>query len=222
MKLRSMRTLAELGALAVPTLTASLASAQPVYVEPDRARFRGGVNLEAGALLVPAVNLNLGEIAIQGEMGAQINNNWGVYVIPTVEIPFGRVFGIGASAGVLADYTFTGLPIGVALGPEVGGIVGLSGLCNANSTSSSCASNNSLSSFAGAYYGARARFTYYPVIVREGWRRRGLALGVDLRFIAGAFASETTTTTPTGGSVSGTAGLTVGLAPMVFIGYAAF
>jgi hypothetical protein len=202
--------LVSVAALSVPLLTAGAVSAQ----EYDRARFRGGINLEGGALIVPQVAA-FGLAGLQGVLGAQINNNWGVYATPSLDFPFGKVFGIGVGAGVMADYTFTGLPLGVALGPEFG-VVGAIGTCAAGS-----ANCNSVAGFGGAFYGARARVAYYPIIAREGWRRRALAIGLDLRFLTGAFGAASTTTV--GGNTTTSASVNqFGFSPMVSIGYAAF
>jgi hypothetical protein len=155
--------------------------------------------------------VSLGDIAIQGVLGAQINNQWGVYAIPSIDFPVGKLVGIGAGIGVLADFTFPGLPIGLAAGPELGAVVAISGACSG----ANCTGTNTVSDFGGAFYGARLRFAYYPVIFREGWRRRALALGLDLRFLFGAFGAADTTGTAK-------AAIEPAFAPMLSIGYAAF
>ena len=121
MKPRNLRALLTLGALAAPLLVATAASAQAYYPPPDhdRARFRGGVALEGGALVVPGV-ANLGMAGIHGILGAQINNQWGVYAMPSLDFPFGKVIGVGFGGAVLADFTLPGIPLGFGLGPEVG------------------------------------------------------------------------------------------------------
>jgi hypothetical protein len=207
MNLRTIRTLTAVGALLIPVLTAATASAQ----EYDRARFRGGVNLEGGVLAVPGV-VNVGIAGLQGQLGAQINNNWGVYAIPNLDFAFGKLTGVGIGAGALVDYTFTGLPIGVGIGPEVGAVAAFGGTGCATQTGCT-----SISGFGGLFYGARARFAYYPVIVREGFRRRALAIGLDFRFLAGAFGSSEETSTTVTAKVT-----QVAVSPMITIGYAAF
>lgn len=215
------------GAVLASTLTAGVASAQGYPPPPppphgyvvveDGARFRGGVSLMGGLLAVPGV-VNIGSIGIQGALGAQINNNWGVYAIPSFDIIVGKVGGVGIGGGVMADYTFDGLPISVGAGVEAGLFAAI-GASNCNSQGTSC---GTASAAGGALYGGRLRFAYHPVIVRgeNRIRRRALSIGLDLRLLTGAFgaSSESNGTTVTAAaSVNSFA-----VAPVVWIGYTAF
>jgi hypothetical protein len=212
MNLRPVGVLAALGALVFPLLLTSTASAQ--MMEPDGARFRGGVSLQGGVLAVPGV-VSLGSVGIEGQLGGQISNNWAVYAIPNFGGLFGKQGGISIGAGALAEYTFNGLPLSVAAGPEVGlfAAFGESGCGNQ-------AGCTSASDSAGAFYGARLHVAYYPIIVRNGLRRRALSIGVDARLMTGAFGAASANNT---GNVTATASVnSFALWPMASIGYTAF
>src|SRR6185437_7514732 len=125
MKLRPLSLLGAFAAFLVPSLVTVAASAQQViYVQgpppsADGPRFRGGVGLEVGAFAIPGVGV-LGLAGIQGQLGGQINNNWAVYAIPTLDFGFGKTAAVGLSAGVLAEYTLDAVPLSVGVGPEAG------------------------------------------------------------------------------------------------------
>ncbi len=224
MNLQSLRIPAMLGALLAPILTVSAASAQTyVYTQQPRPyavydgpRFRGGIDLEGGVLAVPGV-VNLGTLGLRAQTGVQIDNNWGVYFQPSFDGLFGQLGGISVGAGLMVDYTFSGLPITVGIGPEAMAFVAF-GASNCDAQGANCTTG---SAAAGGSWGARLHFAYYPVMVRyEGTRRRrALAIGFDLRILDGGFASATDTAT---GNQSGTAATGIGLSPMVSIGYTAF
>jgi hypothetical protein len=219
MKSRQARTLAASGAVLASLLTAGVASAQyyappppPGYVEVDGPRFRGGISLNGGALVVPGV-VTIGSIGVQGQLGVQINDQWGVYAIPSFDVIIGSLGGIGIGAGVLAEYTFPGLPISLAAGPEAGLFVAIGG-SGCDSTVGTC------SAAGGALYGGRLRFEYHPIIVRRGIRRRALTIGADFRFLTGDFGASTVNTSGNG-TVSASAN-SFALSPALFIGYTAF
>lgn len=226
MNSRHVRTLAAAGTLLSSLLVAGVAAAQypppgygppPVYVEMDGPRFRGGVSLNGGALIVPGV-VNIGSIGVQGQLGVQINNQWGIYAIPSFDIIVGHVGGVGIGGGVLAEFTFPGIPISVGAGPEAGlfAAIGASSGCGTTGqTGSVCTTSTA----GGALYGARFRFAFHPVIVRQGIRRKAFTIGADLRVLTGAFGatSENSTTVSSAASVNSLA-----LSPAVFIGYTAF
>jgi hypothetical protein len=211
---RYLRSLGAASALLISMLTAATASAQyPVVIrEPDGPRFRGGVNLEGGGLFVPGL-VNLGAVGLNSQLGVQINNQWGVYFLPSLDILFGKLSGFSVGAGVLVDWTPPGVPISIGLGPEVGGFVALSDtVCPAGQVCD-------VTGASGAFYGARLHFAYYPVIVRYPWpRRKALAIGADFRFLDGVFGAGSTTP----GTVAVEAGRTFGISPVVYIGYTAF
>jgi hypothetical protein len=208
MNMRPIGVLTALGALLLPLLASAPAAAQPF--EPDGPRFRGGVSLEGGALVVPGI-VSIGAIGVQGQLGGQISNNWAVYGIPTLDVLFGKLGGLGVSAGVLAEYTFTGLPISVGAGPEAGlfVVVGAAG----------ASGSGTVSDAGGAFYGARLHFGYHPVIYHAGIRRKALTIGVDLRMLTGAFGAESISQT----TVTETAKVnSFAVSPVVSIGYTAF
>jgi hypothetical protein len=223
MRLRSFAVIPLVGAFLAPLLAASVAAAQypppppPPYRagEPDGVRFRGGFYLEGGLLAVPGV-VNVGDIELQGQIGVQINNHWGVYAIPAIDIIIGKYNGVGAEVGALFDYTFSdALPISIGAGPEVGGFVAIG----------SCAGTVGCSygGAGGAFYGGRVRFMYHPVLVHSEMnpiRRKAFTIGLDVRALYGAFGSSSVNV-GTGG-VAAAAGLGFGIAPMLFLGYTAF
>jgi hypothetical protein len=227
MNLRSLHIPTMFGALLASLLTTAAASAQEVRVqvggpgyaqEPDWARFRGGISLEGGALLVPGV-VNIGGIGLVSQLGVQINNNWGVYAIPNFDILAGKLAGLSVGAGVLFDYTFDNIPISVGGGPEVGAFVAFGGSgCSNQGDGTAC---TTISDAGGAFYGARLHFAYYPVIVRYRGlpRRRALSIGFDLRLLEGAFgsASSNAMTATASATANGFAA-----SPMLSIGYTAF
>jgi hypothetical protein len=193
MNVRPLCTLTAVGALLASILSTGAASAQ----ERDGVRFRGGVGLEVGAIVAPGAGL--GVIGVQGQLGAQITNQWAVYAVPTLDIAFAHGTGLAVGFGAMADYTFSSIPLGVAAGPETGVFAALGGGGAA----------------AGALYGVRLRGAYYPILTRgeNGIRRKALAVGLDLRLDGGgaAFAGA-------GGSI-GSAYL---ISPVAFVGYQAF
>lgn len=202
MKLLSIACLSALAFSLTSIFSATEAAAQ----EPDGVRFRGGVALEAGPLIVPG-SFTVGVAGVQGQLGVQINNEFGVYVVPSLDAVFGSVGGINLSAALLVDYTLhDDLTFGV--GPDVGvfGAIGSS-------------SAGTLSGAGGALYGARLHFTWNPVLGRgpDGIRRKALAVGMDLRLLGGGAGYATVS------SSSGTASAsTFVMAPMFTVGYQAF
>jgi hypothetical protein len=203
---RHLRSLGAASALLFSMLTAATASAQYLVVrEPDGPRFRGGISLEAGGLFVPGL-VNVGAIGLIGQAGVQINNQWGVYAIPSFDVIFGKLGGVAAGVGALVDWTPPGVPISVGAGPEVGGFVAFSTACPAGMVCDVTGAD-------GAFYGARLHFAYYPVIVRYPYRRRALAIGADLRFLDGVFAADANQVL---------VGRSFGISPVVYIGYTSF
>ena len=232
MILRPISLLGAAAALLVPLVVTEVASAQypppppPGYVAVpppprDGARFRGGVALEGGAFIAPGA-VTLGAAGINGQLGVQINNNWGVYALPRFDIVFGSAGGVAIGGGVVGDYTFDNIPISVGLGPEFGVIAAIGG--SVSSTGSSTAA-----AIGGAFYGATLHFAYHPIMRWSDFavRRKALSIGVDLHILGGTYgaASETTTCPTPTGCTSGSASASVGhvaLAPMITFGYTAF
>jgi hypothetical protein len=179
------RALVAVGAVLVALAFSEAASAQPVvYVEPAPAqpapvdeagdlRLRGAIGGEGGALIVTGaggVFGTIGQVGVAGQLGVQINNNWAVYGVPSLDAAFGNggaggIFG----AGVMVDYTFDDVPLALAAGPELGVLFGIGGSV--------------------AVYGGGLRITYYPVLKSSGTRRTGLFVAADARveFLDGVF-----------------------------------
>jgi hypothetical protein len=180
---------------------------QPMMPPPhaDGARFRGGVALEGGALIVPGV-FSLGMAGIQGTLGAQINNNWGVYAVPSFDIVFGHVGGVNLGFAVMVDYTLDdSLTFGV--GPDTDALLAFGG------------GGGTVSAFAAALYGARLHVGWNPALSHEvnRPRRKALTIGLDVRLLGGgaAFATVSNSSSSAGGG-------TFALLPMLTIGYNAF
>ncbi len=224
MTLRSVARLSLLATLLLPVLATSEASAAEPQAAPpampppamappppeDGARFRGGIAAEAGALIVPGV-VTLGVAGIQGQLGAQINNNFAVYAVPNFDIVFGALGGVNLSFAVMVDYTLDD-NITFGIGPDVGLFAALGG-------SAVGTSGTTVSAAAGALYGARLHFSWNPVISHSasGPKRKALAIGADVRLLGGGagFASSD------GTSATASVGSFV-LSPQLTIGYQAF
>lgn len=201
MKIKSVVSLSVLAFSLASFFSATEAAAQ----EPDGARFRGGVALEAGPMIIPGVG-TLGIAGIQSQLGAQINNKFGVYAVPSLDVVFGSVGGINLAAAVLFDYTLDdSLTFGA--GPDVGVFAAFGG------------GSGSVSAAGGALYGARLHFTWNPVISRgpDGVRRKALTVGADVRLLGGGAGVASSN----GESGSASASTFV-LAPMLTVGYQAF
>ena len=190
------------GVMAPPPGMVLVQAAPPPPV--DHARFRGGFALEGGALIVPG-SFSVGVAGVQGQLGAQINNNWGVYAVPSFDIVFGSVGGVNLGFAVMVDYTLDdSLTFGV--GPDTDAFLAIGG------------GGGSVSAVGGALYGARLHFGWNPALSHEGGvRRKALTIGVDVRLLGGAAAFATVTSSSSSGG-----GGTFVLAPMLTIGYNAF
>jgi hypothetical protein len=184
-----------------------------VPIEPpppkDGGRFRGGVALEGGALIVPGI-ISVGVIGVQGQIGGQINNNWGVYAVPSLDVVFGSVGGVNLGAAVMVDYTLDDtLTFGVGPDTDIFGAIG--------------GGSGTGTAVGGALYGARLHFGWNPALSHETFRarRKALTIGVDMRLLGGGagFATVTNTANGTTGSAGGG---TFVLIPMLTIGYNAF
>lgn len=210
MSLRSTSTLTALSAALATALVTTISSAQdappppppaaqppppgfapapapaPEPVRKDKARFRGGVALEGGGVLVPDI-INLGLAGIQGQLGVQINNSFGVYVVPSFHVLFGQMGGIQLGAAAIFDYTFLDDLLTVGAGPDVAALVAFGLPTNGGI---------GVSAAGGSLYGARLHFAVNPVvgIGDNGIRRKALTIGVDLRLYGGGagFVSDST------------------------------
>jgi hypothetical protein len=215
MRLRSFAGIPLVGAFLAPLLAASTAAAQyppppppPGYYRApaDGPRFRGGVSLEGGVFIAPSI-INIGSIGVAGTLGVQINNNWAVYGVPTLDIMFG-----GGEAGaavlfaVLGEYTFDNVPISLGAGFEGADFFAIGQTAVAG----------------GVFYGGRLHFAYYPVMVRSDFnplRRKALAVGLDLHLDGDSWGGGAACNLATGVCSASTGGFL--FSPMLFIGYQA-
>lgn len=211
----SLRSYARGAAVFAGTLSVLFAK-EAFAQEKDGVRFRGGVALEGGVLAVPDI-ITLGTAGISAQLGVQINNQFGVYVVPTLGALFNSSLGGPNVAGaIIVDYTMLDNLITVGVGPDVGSFAAIGGSISQNGVTQSAA--------AGEFYGARLHFSVNPVVSigDNGIRRKALMIGLDLRLLGGygGFARQSATT---GGSVSQS--VAVGsfvVSPQFSIGYQAF
>ena len=192
-------------AAAPPPGDAAPAPPPPPSEPPDGARFRGGVSLEGGALIVPDA-INVGLAGVQAQLGVQINHLIGLYAIPQFDVVFGEVGGVHLAAALVVDFSIID-EISIGVGPEVG-VFGAIGIDSTSATSAG-----------GAMYGARLRAGFQPVwgFGEDGIRRKALTIGLDVRMLAGeaGFARVSTTTAEAAASQ-------FVFSPMLSIGYQAF
>jgi hypothetical protein len=183
--------------------------------EPDKPRFRGAFFANGGALLAPGI-LTLTAIGIQGQLGAQINHQWGVYIAPQFDVVFGSgVGGIQVGGAIMADWTFRDI-FSVGAGFDTSAVAAFGGTISTSGTTE-------VREVGGALYGGRLRFEVYPYCGRgdNGIRRKAFVIGADVRLLGGAIVKLSATAGP------GTAGAGAGVgdfvfAPVGFIGYQAF
>lgn len=227
MKMRPLVPVSALTALLV-SMIATTAAAQdappapaaappgqaPVLMMPppprDGARFRGGVALEGGSLIVPGI-FSVGVAGIQGQMGAQINNMIGVYAVPSFDIVFGAVGGVNLGFAIMVDFTLLDDAITVGGGPDVDAFAAFG---NSSST---------VSAAGGALYGARLHFGWNPLVSHDDFkpRRKALTIGADVRLLGGGAGFASASTSPAGTTGSAGGGTFV-LSPMLTVGYTAF
>jgi hypothetical protein len=213
MKSRHIAALSTTSIFLSALLTSATATAED---EADRTRFRGAVSLEGGPIFVPSV-VTIGSVTVEGQLGAQIDRNWGVFGVISLGAIVGQVGGPVVGAGALFDYTM-GDVISVGAGVEADAMAAVStGGCNSD-TATDCSSG---SAAGGALYGGRFHFAVHPVVGGKGTRRRqALSLAVDLRLMSGPFGSATVNTSGTGQSSGNLNSFMVW--PTVSIGYTAF
>lgn len=168
--------------------------------EEDGARFRGGIRGQGGVFIFPDAGEALPAVGVEGHIGAQINDLIGVYWAPGLDIIFGSVSGMSLSSAILVDFTLDD-QIQLGVGPDTAALVAFS----------------SSSAGAAALYGGRLHFAFFPVVGdgEDPVRRKGLALGLDVRLLTGSAAFVSTS------SVSASANTFV-IAPQAFVGYEAF
>ncbi len=176
--------------------------------ENDEARFRGAIQLDVGAFTYPAAPLALGAAGLSSQLGAQINDEFGIVVVPGVDIMFGSLGGLSLSSAVMFDYTLDST-WSFGLGPDFGVFAAAGG----DGTTSGVA--------AGVNYGGRLRAAFYPVIARgqDGIRRKALSLALDVRMLGGPAGVATASTDTVGATASPNAFV---LSPVFTLGYQAF
>lgn len=187
--LRFGPALAALGAALAAVFVATAASAQV-----DGLRFRGGVALEGGALILPG-KLAMGGGAVVGQLGVQIDDRWALYALPSFDAFAGDgSFVSSAGSALMAELTVPGAPLSIAAGPDAAALLTVSGE----------------SGGLGYSLGGRLRLAVHPLLVRAetGPRRRALSVGVDLR------VAEI--------NLGGADNTSVTFTPTAFIGYTAF
>ena len=169
----------------------------------DGTRFRGGVGLEGGPLII-ADGLTLGYAGVYGELGVQINKMIGVYSKPGFDILFGKAGGVNLSSAFLVDFTLLRGMVSVGAGPDVGVFAALGDTAGA----------------AGVAYGGRLHFGFHAVRNkrrRNRGRRKALTFGADLRILSAAVAAADV------GTNSAVADARAALImPTISIGYSAF
>ena len=190
-------------------MAAAPAGPAPVLMMPaprDGARFRGGVALEGGSLIVPGI-FSVGVAGVQGQMGAQINNMIGVYAVPSFDIVFGSVGGVNLGFALMVDFTLLDDAITVGAGPDSDAFLAFGN------------SSSSVSAAGGSLYGARLHFGWNPLVSHEETRarRKALTIGADVRLLGGGAGFATVSN-----SSGSAAGGTFVLAPMLTVGYTAF
>lgn len=196
-------------ALLVPMLSTGNAFAQHPHHRGDGARFRGGIGLEVGPLIGAGSGATTHlSVGLAGHLGAQINHNWGVYAVPSFDIAFVNGTGVNLGAAVLADYTLNDM-FSFGAGPDVGVFATIGG------------GSGTVSGASGALYGGRLHFAWYPVVdhADNRPRRKGLAVGLDLRLLGGPAASATVGTGI--GTISASTRAFF-LSPMITVAYEAF
>ena len=170
----------------------------------DHGRFRGGIELDGGALIAPGATL--GGIGPSGQIGWQINNMIGVYAVPGFTVLFGPAGGLDITAGAVVDFTLLNDQITVGGGPEFGAF----------------AFFGSNAAGGGAGYGGRLHVAWNALVSKglDGVRRHGLVVGLDGRFLIGPAAGASVSSI---GGVSASASNTgFVFAPMLSVGYVAF
>ncbi len=183
----------------------------------DGPRFRGGIGVEGGGMIVPSFGSFGALHPFRVELGVQINDRWGLYLVPSLGLFTGGQAGdSGMTAGVsvLFDYTFALAPISLGVGPDFTFITCFS--CQSIPQGTDLGGTE----IGGNLYGGRARIAFHPVLShRPGDRRRhALTLGVDLQVQTSSspFAYDTNNM----GNPSSTS--RIAISPTASLGYTAF
>jgi len=193
-----------------PTAAPAPASrATPVAVAPapapsDHARFRGGIGLEGGQLIAPGT-FNFTNVALDAQLGVQINNAVGIYVEPNLGAIVGNAAGLSLGVGLLADYTgLAGDAITLGGGVETKLAVAFGD-----------------TSGGGAFYGGVVHFAWNAVVGHgeDGVRRRALVIGVDVHLLVGPAIGAKVDDDGQSASANATS---FALQPMLTLSYVAF
>lgn len=207
----SARDPATAAAPAAASTAAPTAHAPDVIPVEDGPRFRGGIAIEGGAIIVPDAG-TAGVSGVRGQLGVQINDLVGIYVAPFFDIMFGDVEGISLGSALMVDFTLLDNLLTFGGGAAVGAFLGLGG--------SSYGDDVSLSGLAGSGIGGRIRAAVNPIVARgvDGVRRKALTVAASIDVLNGLGLGGTISTN---GSASGGASNFV-LSPALSIAYQAF
>lgn len=164
MRLKLVRLFSILAFAAIGTTT-TLARAQRVVVEEEGGgytRLRAGVDATAGGLFLD--NYSLGLVGVDGRLGAQINNLFGIYAQGHLVFGGGTCGPVACASGLpglfslsaVGDFTFDRVFVGVG-----GGLVYIGDNEHAGPE-------------------VIGRFGVYPLMRRGRFGRRGLMIGADV------------------------------------------
>jgi len=190
----------------------------------DRPRFRWGISLQGGALMLPVLTaeasssgsvsvreetLWLNQIGVVGQVGMQINDLVGVYLKPSIDVMWGDVAGMHLSLAIMGDFTFLDGLLTAGVGFDMGGFFGFGG------------SIVQVDILVGDLYGARLHFAVHPFVGEDappGPGRKGFSIGIDMRLLGGAVAKASTGVE----GAAASAGTEFFFSPMFTIGYTDF
>lgn len=167
----------------------------------DVTRFRGGLQAELG----PGFFLGTADAdvvaGLTGHVGVQLGDTFGLVLAPQLQAFMGEKTGPYLGAALLGDVTMDDR-WAFGLGPEIGVIVIENGGAGADD---------------GASVGLVGRLAFHPEVVRgEGGRRHGVVVGVDLHArLVSEFYLQC-------GGCEQSVGPPMMLAPMLFVGHAAY
>ncbi len=135
---------------------------RPTRVEEDRARFRGGVSAQIGGYFIEDTGLGL--FGIQGRLGAQIIDEFGIYATPGFQMGASTEGALArVSIGVIPELTLGDLWF-IGAGPEVFAAAGI---------------DDDVDVFGGAYLIAARLRTGFAFGSKRPGRRHAFTLAFD-------------------------------------------
>ena len=135
---------------------------RPTRVPEDRARFRGGVSAQIGGYIIEDTGLGL--FGIQGRLGAQIIDEFGIYATPGFQLGASTEGALArVSIGVIPELTLGDLWF-IGAGPEVFAAAGI---------------DDELDVFGGAYLIAARLRTGFAFGSKRPGRRHAFTLAFD-------------------------------------------